>query len=95
VAEASAVRSINREIAAALGTAVLAAVVTSRLGAVAPESVADVGRAQDAYNAVFLISFVALVAALAMAAFLPGRRKMKGFQEARAAEHARLVAHAD
>ncbi len=95
VAEASAVRSINRELAAALGTAVLAAFVAAELGEIAPNGLstpAELAHAQATYNTVFTVATVCLVASLVMAFFLPGRKKMAAFNAERAEEHRELVA---
>lgn len=95
VAEASAVRSINRELAAALGTAILAAFVVAELGEIAPTGLstpAELSHAQDTYNTVFSVATLCLVASLAMAFFLPGKKKMDQFNAERAVEHRELVA---
>lgn len=89
VAQASALRSINRKVAAALGVAVLATVVSMRLGSVSAAGIAaaEVGRAQAAYNAVFFVAFGCAVASVVLGMFLPDRRANRALQDARAAEH--------
>lgn len=79
ITQGAAVRSINRQVAGAAGTAILAAVLVASLGAVSPERLADppsVEAAQAAYNLVFIVSFWALAAAAVLALFLPGRGGM-------------------
>lgn len=95
IAQGAAVRSINRQVAGAAGTAGLAALLVARLGAVSPEGLADppsVAVAQAAYNQVFVVSFWLLVGAAALGLFLPGRARMRELQRARADEHADVTA---
>jgi EmrB/QacA subfamily drug resistance transporter len=89
VSQAAALRSLNRQVSAALGTALLAGFVVGQLGAMAPavSTAADVARAQSVYNDVFFIAFLFLVATTVAAAFLPGRRGMRQLQAERQAEH--------
>lgn len=96
VAQAAAVRSVNRQIFGAMGTAVFAAVLVASLGTVSPGDVAALGPLEDvqaAYNRVFIGSFWMQVAAAALALLLPGRRQTLEHQAARRAEepHARGV----
>ena len=92
VAQASAVRSLNRQVAGALGTAVLATVVASRIGAVSAAGGVAVDRAQAAYNTVFVFGFWATVGAAVLSLFLPGRVATLRIQAERAAEHDAIVA---
>ncbi len=92
VAQASAVRSLNRQVAGALGTAVLATVVASRIGAVSAAGGVAVDRAQGAYNTVFVFGFWAMVGAAGLSFFLPGRAENRRIQAERAAEHDEIVA---
>ena len=87
--QAAALRSLNRQIAGALGTAVLAAVVISQLGTIAPDvtTAEEVASAQAAYNRVFWLGSVLLLPAVVAAAFLPGRRGMRDLQARRAEEY--------
>ena len=89
ITQGAALRSLNRQIAGALGTAVLAAVVIVQLGTIAPEvtTQTEIAAAQAAYNRVFWLGAVLLLPALVGAAFLPGRRKMRDLQARRAAEY--------
>ena len=89
ITQGAALRSLNRQVAGALGTAVLAAVVIVQLGTIAPEvtTQAEIAAAQAAYNRVFWLGAVLLVPALVGAAFLPGRRKMRDLQASRTAEY--------
>lgn len=85
VAQASAVNNLTRQLAGAIGVAVLSAVLVADLGAVAPTAPA-VEQAQSAYNRVFLIAFWSLVAALAVGVLLPGRAATRRHHAERAAE---------
>lgn len=91
VAQASAVLWLNRQLAGALGIAVLGAVIVWQLGAIAPEGLgteAEILHAQEAYNRAFFITFVLLAGTTLLSLALPGRRRMREFQQERAAEHA-------
>jgi EmrB/QacA subfamily drug resistance transporter len=85
VAQATAVNSLNRQLAGAVSVAVLAAVLVGELGAVAPVN-PDVAEAQAAYNGIFLVAFWVIVATVVAALFLPGRRRMREHQADRARE---------
>ena len=89
ITQGAALRSLNRQVAGALGTAVLAAVVIVQVGTIAPDvtTAEEVASAQAAYNRVFLLASVLVVPALAGAAALPGRRQMRDLQAQRAAEY--------
>lgn len=94
VAQAAAIRAINRQVAGAAGTALLAAVLVASLGAVSPETLPvppDAATAQAAYNRIFIVMFWILVAAATLGLFLPGRTQMRQFQDERAEEHAALA----
>ncbi len=88
VAQASAVRSINRRVAASLGVAILATIVTARLGSVSAAGIdpSQFPTAQAAYNSVFLVAFGGAVLAFVLAWFLPDRRANRALHDARAAE---------
>ena len=94
VAQASAVRSLNRQVWGSLGTAILASVVASRIGRVSAAGLhgISVGTIQSAYNAVFAVALGALVVALVLAFFLPGAEGTHRDQEARTREHEELKA---
>ncbi len=94
VAQATAVRSINRQIAGALGVALLSTFVASRIGVVSGGGlgVGAAEAAQTAYNDTFVIAFWLLIGALAISPFLPGKAQNREFQRARQIEHDRLVA---
>ena len=97
IAHGAAIKSINRQVSGAAGTAVLAAVLIASMGAVSPESLADppsIERAQASFNLVFNISFWLLLAAAVLALFLPGRDGMKAIQRERRAEEDALAAAA-
>lgn len=85
VPQASALRAVNQQLAAAVAVTVLAAVVMSSIGSLTPSDVAPAGM-QVAYNRAFLVVFVGLVAALPLAARLPGRVENRLVQQARQAE---------
>lgn len=88
ITQGATLRSLNRQMAGALGTAVLAAIVVAQLGVLAPDpsSPADVAAAQAAYNRVFQVAFGLVLAALVAAAFMPGRRRMRDLQASRVGE---------
>lgn len=88
LAQNAVLRSLNRQVAAALSVAVLAAVLVAQVGAVAPAVAGSDGVAatQQAYNSLFLIGFVATLAALVVALWLPGRAGILALQHARSAE---------
>ncbi|WUI01268.1 DHA2 family efflux MFS transporter permease subunit [Spirillospora sp. NBC_00431] len=89
VAQASSLTALNRQISGAVGTAFLAALLVAALGSVSPEgphTAAEIAKAQDAYNHIFLTTACALAAAVVPALFLPGRRRMRALQRERAAE---------
>ena len=90
ITHAAALRSLNRQIAGALGTAVLAAILTAQIGVIAPEvsSTADVLAAQAAYNRLFEVAFWVCVVALVCSLFMPGRARMRQLQSWRAEEYA-------
>lgn len=81
-AQASAVKNLDRQLAGALGVAVLGAVLVSDLGAVAPTTF-EPARAQTAYNKLFLIAFWAGAAGTALALLMPGRRETQAHHDAR------------
>lgn len=83
VAQASAVRSLNRQIAAALGTAVLASVLASRIGAIGSHAGRPTVHALAGYNDLFLIAMYLSIASFVCALFLPGKRAAKALQEER------------
>lgn len=88
VAQAAAVRSLNRRVSASLGVAILATVVASRIGAVSAEGLAPdrIPEAQAAYNLVFLIGFVSALVGLAMAFLLPNAEQNRALHAERATE---------
>ena len=90
VAQASAVRTLNRRVAASFGVAVLSTIVAMRLGAVSAAGISgpQLGTAQAAYNTVFLIAFYCALVAIVLAQFLPNREQNHLLHEARAAERA-------
>lgn len=90
ITHAAALRSLNRQVAGALGTAVLAAILTAQIGVIAPEvsSPAELLAAQAAYNLLFEVAFWVCVAALVGAFFMPGRQRMRQLQRWRAEEYA-------
>lgn len=96
VSQASAMRALNRQIARALGTAVLAAIVVAQLGSVAPDATtpSELVEAQSAYNGVFLLAAVLVGVALVLAWFLPDRHLMRHYQDERAAEHDEMMSEA-
>ncbi len=89
IAQGSAVRSLNRQVAGSLGVAILASVVAGQIGSVSAAGLHGVSRPemQHAYNMVFLIALGALAGAFILAFFLPGRAGARAAQEARAKEY--------
>jgi DHA2 family lincomycin resistance protein-like MFS transporter len=73
VPQAAALRSLTRQVSGALGTAVLATVITARAGALtgATAGRAELEQAQEAYNAGFLISAAIAAVGLLLAWRLP------------------------
>jgi len=87
IATGSTLRSLSRQIAAAIAIAVLTAVVASRLsGGITFHGVATVAHAQAAYNVSLLWGFWAVIATIAVALFLPGRAGAKALRQARVDE---------
>ncbi len=92
VAQATALSSVTRQVAAAIGTAILAAVFASiRPAGTNLRAPALVGQSVDAYNTVFLIGFVLLLIAGTVAAFLPARRGALALQAERRSEQQRGI----
>ncbi len=90
ITHAAALRSLNRQVAGALATAVLAAILTAQIGVIAPQPATDAEllAAQEAYNRLFQVAFGFSLAALVGAVFMPGRDRMRQLQASRAAEYA-------
>jgi len=82
-AQASAVRSMNRQVAGALGVAVLTGVFEARAG-----GSAEPGTLQSAYNSVFTLSAAICAVAVVLAFFLPTRRANDAILAERTAEAA-------
>lgn len=85
VAQASSVRSLNRQIAGALSVAVLTSVVVARLG-VLEASGSDPQLAQQAYNQVFLIATFSAAAAFVASFWLPGKEETTRLRSVRSSE---------
>lgn len=87
-AQAATVRSLNMQVAASFGIAILSTIVVSQIGVVS--AVGFTGeraqQAQDAYNSVFLVALGVLLAGLVLTLFLPGRAGMRSIQQQRSAE---------
>lgn len=91
VAQASGLSSATRQVMAGVGTAVMAAIFAARVPDV--EDLSDpavVDRAVSAYNDVFAVVTVVLVAGLVLGLALPGRRRALELQAERRAEAAEL-----
>jgi DHA2 family multidrug resistance protein len=86
VAQASAVRSLNRQIAASLGTAVLASVLASRIGVIGSHAGKPTPHVLAGYNDLFLIAMYFSIAAFVCALGLPGKRGAQALQEERRRE---------
>jgi hypothetical protein len=86
VAQASTVRSLNRQIAGAVSVALLTSVIVARIGVLEPTGV-DPQSAQNAYNSVFVIATGATLAAFVIALRLPGKAETMRVRSIRQAEH--------
>jgi DHA2 family multidrug resistance protein len=86
VAQASAVRSLNRQIAGALGTAALASLLASRIGGIGAHAGQPVPSAVAGYNDLFIVAMFVTLAALGCAVGLPGKRAARALQEERRRE---------
>jgi DHA2 family multidrug resistance protein len=87
IATGAALRSLSRQIAAAIAVAILTAIVSSHLGGtIRFNGKEGLQRAQNAYNAAFRVGFWAVVVTIGVAAFLPGRTRAKQLQQERIAE---------
>jgi EmrB/QacA subfamily drug resistance transporter len=86
VAQASAVRSLNRQIAAAFGTAILVSFLESRVGVIGSHAGQPTPHVLAAYNDVFILSMWILVASFVLAVFLPGKARSLQLQEERRRE---------
>lgn len=73
-AQASAVQNLDRQLAGAIGIAMLGALLVSDLGAVAPSGI-DRDAAQAAYNKTFILAFWVAVVGGALSIFLPSDRR--------------------
>ena len=74
IGQASTMNSLSRQVAGAISTSVLAAVIVSGVGAVAPPDAASrVGEVQAAYNDMFFVAFLVSLVTVLMALRLPGR----------------------
>ena len=86
VSQATALSQVLRQLAAAAGIAVLAAVFAGLRPVGDLSSPENVGAAVDAYDTLFLISFVILVVACLLAFRLPARREALALQAERRRE---------
>ncbi len=86
VAQASAIRSLNRQLAGAFGTAILASFLASRIGPIGSHAGHPTAHTIAGYNDLFILGMWLLVAAFALALFLPGKRQMLAMQEDRRRE---------
>lgn len=76
VAQASALTQLTRQVSAAIATAALSAMLVAQLGTVTPSlggGASELASAQRAYNSLFLIAAVVLLASVVPALLLPGR----------------------
>jgi hypothetical protein len=83
VSQASAVRSLNRQVAGALGTAALASILESRIGPIGSHAGAPTPAAVAGYNDLFLVAFAVTLLAFLVALVLPGRAGARALQEER------------
>jgi MFS family permease len=87
VARGSAVRSLNRQIAGAIGVAILSSLVVSRVGTITGSPGTNVDQLQAAYNMVFHVALVSALIGIILALFLPGRRQTREMQRRRDDEY--------
>lgn len=91
IGQATTMTSVLRQVASAVATSGLAAVVIAGAGAVAPPDAASrIGEVQDAYNDMFLVAMAAAIAIAVLGFWLPSRRRWPD----RAAEHEGVRAEA-
>lgn len=77
---ASAARSLNRQVAASIGVALLISSVVASLGSLTNEAGLPVDQVQASYNRVYLIAALAVGASLTLALRLPDRRAFTEFR---------------
>lgn len=87
VARGAAVRSLNQQIAAAMGVAILASVVVGQIGSMSAPAGVSVAAIQQAYDDAFLVAFVGVAIAVVLAMWLPGAAETRRRQAERAREH--------
>lgn len=87
VSQATGLSSVTRQVAAAIGTAVIAAMFATWRPDGDPSTV-PAADSLEAYRSVFLVAVGILVAILVIAQFLPGREKALALQAERRAEMA-------
>jgi DHA2 family multidrug resistance protein len=83
VAQASAVRSLNRQLAGAFGTAILASFLTSRNGPIGSHAGHATASAVAGYNDLFILGMWVLVFTVLLGLFLPGKKQSLAMQEDR------------
>ena len=76
VAHASAITQLNRQVSAAVATAIMAAMLVAQVGSMTPPAgtAAEVASAQAGYNSIFVLATGVLLVGLLPALALPGRR---------------------
>lgn len=72
ISSATAVRAVNRQVAAAFGVSMLASLVTSRLGTLTGSVGVSIQTMQNAYNSAFRLAFAGIVGAVLLSLLLPG-----------------------
>lgn len=88
-AQAASLTQLNRQLSAAVGTAVMAALLVSQLGSITPEvqTPRQLAAAQTGFNRIFLLSAILIAAAFVLSATLPTRERMRSLQRRRSSEH--------
>jgi DHA2 family multidrug resistance protein len=86
VSQAASVRSLQRQIAGALGTAILAAILAAQIDPNHVTSLAARVHGQAAYNDLFLIAMFLLAGCFVVALFLPDKARTLALQEERRRE---------
>jgi hypothetical protein len=87
VSQATGLSSVTRQVAAAIGTAVIASLFATWRPDGAPSTI-PAADALVAYRNVFLVAVVLLIVILVIAQFLPGKEKALALQAERRAEMA-------
>lgn len=91
--QASTMTQLNRQVSAALGTAVMGAILTTRLGTVTPivRSASDRATTQAGFNTIFAVAAVVATLGTVLALKLPAKAALASVREEREREYKDLV----